>query len=240
MQVAFITAFQPTVQRPTGQLEAAAASRSASDKGSAHQSAQNAAQATNAQATSRTQPHRQAGAAESGQQIEGKANSKSDTPERAEAPHKKTNGEALTEAELQQLDRLKQTDREVRQHEHAHQSTGGQYAGNIEYQYQRGPDGQQYAVAGEVSIDSSPVPGDPAATIDKMEQIRAAATAPAEPSAQDRKVAAQASQHLMAARLELAMQLREMNEARGVANDQPGEPQQANTSVTAATSMASA
>ncbi|MDI4637796.1 MULTISPECIES: putative metalloprotease CJM1_0395 family protein [Halomonadaceae] len=218
MQVAPITAFQPTVQRPTGQVEAAAASRAASDKASAHQSAQISAQATNAQATSRIQPPKQADAAEPGQQTDSKTTSKSDTSERAEAQHKKANGEVLTEAELQQLDRLKQTDREVRQHEHAHQSSGGQYAGRIEYEYERGPDGQQYAVAGEVSIDSSPVPGDPAATIDKMEQVRAAATAPAEPSAQDRKVAAQANQHLIAARLELAMQQREMDGARNTTN----------------------
>ena len=225
MQVAPITAFQPTIQRPTGQVEAAAASRGASDKSSAHQEAQHAAQAYNAQSTSRTQPHRQAGAAESGQKTDDKPTNKPDTSEHTKAPHNKTNQEALTEAELQQLDRLKQTDREVRQHEHAHQSTGGKFAGSIEYEYERGPDGQQYAVAGEVSIDSSPVPGDPAATIAKMEQIRAAANAPAEPSAQDRKVAAQASQHLMAARLELAMQQSEMDDARGAANDTHNENQ---------------
>ncbi|WP_304526690.1 putative metalloprotease CJM1_0395 family protein [Halomonas sp. I5-271120] len=176
------------------------------------------------------QPTRQAGAPESGQKTDDKPTNKPDTSEHTKAPHNKTNQEALTEAELQQLDRLKQTDREVRQHEHAHQSTGGKFAGSIEYEYERGPDGQQYAVAGEVSIDSSPVPGDPAATIAKMEQIRAAANAPAEPSAQDRKVAAQASQHLMAARLELAMQQSEMDDARGAANDARNENESENQS----------
>ena len=53
-----------------------------------------------------------------------------------------------------------------------------------------GPDGNRYAIGGEVSIDVAPVDGDPEATIAKMEIVKAAALAPAEPSAQDRKVAA--------------------------------------------------
>ncbi|MEM6357195.1 MAG: putative metalloprotease CJM1_0395 family protein, partial [Pseudomonadota bacterium] len=42
---------------------------------------------------------------------------------------------------------------------------------------------------GSVSIDVSPVPGDPEATIAKMQQVKAAALAPAEPSSADRRVA---------------------------------------------------
>jgi hypothetical protein len=49
-----------------------------------------------------------------------------------------------------------------------------------------------YAVSGEVSIDSSPVKGDPKATVRKMEQVVRAALAPAQPSGQDRAVAAAA------------------------------------------------
>ena len=61
-----------------------------------------------------------------------------------------------------------------------------------QFSYETGPDGQQYAVAGEVGIDTAAVPGDPQATIDKMEQVKQAALAPASPSSQDLKVAAQA------------------------------------------------
>ncbi len=84
-------------------------------------------------------------------------------------------------------------DREVRAHEHAHAAVGGQYAGAPTYQFVKGPDGVNYAVAGEVSISTSSVPNDPEATIRKAQQIRAAANAPANPSGQDRSVAAAAT-----------------------------------------------
>ena len=96
----------------------------------------------------------------------------------------------MSEAEQAQVDKLKARDREVRAHEQAHATVGGQYAGEPSYTYQTGPDNQRYAVGGEVSIDTSPVEGDPEATVDKMEIVIAAALAPAEPSPQDRKVAA--------------------------------------------------
>ncbi|MDO6823213.1 putative metalloprotease CJM1_0395 family protein [Marinobacter sp. 1_MG-2023] len=110
----------------------------------------------------------------------------------------------LNEAELKELSELKARDREVRAHEAAHQAVGGQYAGSMSFTYQRGADGAQYAVGGEVSIDVSPVNGDPQATIEKMRVVRAAAMAPAEPSGQDRAVAAQAMQTMLQAQSELA------------------------------------
>lgn len=119
-----------------------------------------------------------------------------------EAPGKEAGG--LDEAELKELTELKARDREVRAHEAAHQAVGGQYAGGMSFTYQRGPDGAQYAVGGEVSIDISPVNGNPQATIEKMRVVRAAAMAPAEPSGQDRAVAAQAMQVLLQAQSELA------------------------------------
>ncbi|TFH86685.1 SprA-related family protein [Billgrantia azerbaijanica] len=126
----------------------------------------------------------------------------------------KPNGETLSDAELRQLEQLKTTDQEVRRHELAHQVAGGQYTGAASYEYQRGPDGQRYAVAGEVPIDYGPVPGDPRATIDKMQQVISAALAPADPSPKDHQVAATARQYLLTAQLELAQQQSEMNEAR--------------------------
>ena len=125
-----------------------------------------------------------------------------DESEAAEAPGKEAGG--LDEAELKELTELKARDREVRAHEAAHQAVGGQYAGGMSFTYQRGPDGAQYAVGGEVSIDISPVSGNPQATIEKMRVVRAAAMAPAEPSGQDRAVAAQAMQVLLQAQSELA------------------------------------
>lgn len=95
-------------------------------------------------------------------------------------------------------------DREVRTHEQAHLSAAGAHAtSGASFTYERGPNGVLYATGGEVSIDSSPVPNDPQATIAKAEVIQRAALAPANPSAQDRSVAAQASQMETQARTEL-------------------------------------
>ncbi|WP_440958277.1 putative metalloprotease CJM1_0395 family protein [Oceanicaulis sp. LC35] len=134
-------------------------------------------------------------------------------------------GEDLSEGEQKQVAELKKRDREVRQHEQAHQAAGGQYASAPSYEYQKGPDGQQYAVGGEVQIDSSPIAGDPEATIEKMRVVKAAALAPAEPSGQDRKVAAAADAAAQQARAELAAQDREERQA-ALEGEQPVDPAQ--------------
>ena len=84
----------------------------------------------------------------------------------------------------------------MRVHEQAHLAAACPYAnGAPTFEFQTGPDGQRYAVGGEVSIDSSPVPGDTEATVRKAQTTKRAALAPSDPpSAQDRKVAAQAAQ----------------------------------------------
>ena len=116
----------------------------------------------------------------------------------------------LDPEEQQQVAELKKRDREVRAHEQAHLAAAGPYAsGGPTYQFETGPDGNRYAVGGEVQIDTSPIPDDPEATIEKARVVRAAALAPAEPSSQDRAVAAAASQMEAAARAELAKQRRD-------------------------------
>lgn len=131
----------------------------------------------------------------------------------------RANAQALDSAQLKQLSELKARDREVRAHEAAHQAVGGQYAGAISYVYQRGPDGAQYAVGGEVSIDTAPIDGDPQATIEKMRTVRAAALAPAEPSPQDRAVAAQAMQIMLQAQSDLATNSSGDDEPSGAKGD---------------------
>ncbi|WP_404363893.1 putative metalloprotease CJM1_0395 family protein [Marinobacter sp.] len=121
----------------------------------------------------------------------------------------------LDEAALKELETLKARDREVRAHEMAHKAVGGQYAGAISYVFQRGPDGAQYAVGGEVSISLSPIQGDPQATVEKMRIVRAAAMAPAEPSGQDRAVAAEAMQMMLRAQVDLALERRENQQDAG-------------------------
>mgnify|MGYP006402598343 FL=1 len=108
--------------------------------------------------------------------------------------------------DAEQIKELKARDTEVRIHEQAHATVGGQYAGSPSYEYQRGPDGTNYAVGGEVQIDVAEIKGDPQATIEKMQTVRAAALAPQEPSSADRSIAADATQKLMAAQAELASQ----------------------------------
>ena len=107
------------------------------------------------------------------------------------------------------ISQLRARDREVRVHEAAHAAVGGQYAGSPSLQFTRGPDGVNYATSGEVSISTGKVSGDPQATIEKARVVRAAALAPASPSAQDRRVASQASQLESDARVELRVELRE-------------------------------
>lgn len=110
---------------------------------------------------------------------------------------------ALSDEEKKMVQELKTRDTEVRAHEAAHMAAGGQYAGSAKYSYQKGPDGQRYAVGGEVSIDTSAVKNDPQATIMKMQVVKRAASAPASPSGQDRSVAAAAAVTEMNARKEL-------------------------------------
>ena len=117
-----------------------------------------------------------------------------DDDEGSAKPGPKTELE-LSEEERRLLNELRARDAEVRAHERAHVAAAGPYAnGGPTFEYQTGPDGRQYAVGGEVSIDTSPVPGDPEATVRKAQTIKRAALAPSDPSAQDRQVAAQAAQ----------------------------------------------
>ena len=113
-------------------------------------------------------------------------------------------GAALEPHEQAEVDRLRERDREVRTHEQAHAAAGGQHVrGGVQLEYATGPDGRRYAVGGEVSIDTSPVSGDPQATVLKAQAIRRAALAPSQPSGQDRSVAASASRMEAEARRDL-------------------------------------
>lgn len=144
----------------------------------------------------------------------------------------RANPNELSPEEQQEVQRLRQTDRKVRAHEQAHKTVGGPYAGAISYETVTGPDGRQYAVAGEVEIDVSPVPNNPEATIRKMTVVERAALAPPEPSPQDIAVARtaqqlrlQAQQQLSEQRLEESRQGRESGSAliSAQSNANPGE-----------------
>jgi hypothetical protein len=96
----------------------------------------------------------------------------------------------LTNEEKMELAELKSRDREVRGYERAHVTAGGNLVTRgASYDYKTSPNGQRYAVPGEVGIDTSEVHGDPEATIRKMAQVVRAALAPTDPSSQDRRIA---------------------------------------------------
>lgn len=137
------------------------------------------------------------------------ARSSGDSSNSTSAAASPTSAAALTTQEERLLEQLRQTDRRVRAHEQAHMAAGaGLVRGGVSFSYETGPDEKRYAVGGEVSIDVSGG-SSPQETLVKARQIRAAALAPADPSAQDQKVAAQAARMESEARAEIAAQQRE-------------------------------
>ncbi|MBV1927954.1 MAG: hypothetical protein KUG81_00360 [Gammaproteobacteria bacterium] len=134
---------------------------------------------------------------------ENQQNAPQESVKPSESTRKTSITQQLTAKELEQVRLLKNLDREVRSHEQAHAIVGGPYAGAPNYQYTKGPDGQLYASSGHVKINSSEIAGDPAATLEKALQLKRAALAPAQPSQQDRRVAANAQQLAIEARADL-------------------------------------
>ena len=142
-------------------------------------------------------------------------------PPPAEASSARKPGELSDDAQ-KEVESLKKRDREVRQHELAHLIAGGQYVrGGPTYTYKIGPDGQRYAVGGEVQIDTGEIPDDPEATLKKMQVVERAALAPKDPSGQDYRVAAQARRQEMKARAELAQQKTDPDTADNKLPDEP-------------------
>ena len=128
----------------------------------------------------------------------------------------------LSEEEQAEVDQMKERDQEVQVHEQAHKSAGGSLASAPSYSYETGPDGKRYITDGEVQIDTSKG-SDPQETIDKMQQVQRAALAPAQPSSQDRKVAAEASRMEAEARAELAQQNRPSGSRESQKSEQSAE-----------------
>lgn len=106
-------------------------------------------------------------------------------------------GRPLKPSERFLLMELQSTDIKVKAHENAHLAAAGPYATTAaNYTYARGPDGNLYAVGGEVGIDTSEE-RTPESTISKMRVVQQAALAPADPSPQDRSIAAAATSKMI-------------------------------------------
>lgn len=140
--------------------------------------------------------------------------------EEGDAPPDEPRDNELSAEDQVVVKQMQARDTEVRRHEEAHATVGGQYAGSPSYTYATGPDAKRYAVAGEVPIDVTPVRDDLEATIDKMEVVKAAALAPVEPSGADRRVAALADNLRAQAVADLFME-------RAEAQNAPPHPEQA-------------
>jgi hypothetical protein len=131
----------------------------------------------------------------------------------------------LTPRERQQVTELQQIDRAVRAHEAAHIAAGGEViTSGANYSYTYGPDGRQYAVGGEVGIDTAPE-RDPADNVEKGIAIQNAALAPRDPSPQDYRVAGIGAQLESRGRGELARERAdESGVAAGASSGSGGEP----------------
>jgi hypothetical protein len=145
----------------------------------------------------------------------------SESSDDSQAKQQESQEKEQEQVEQQQIQQLQQRDVEVKAHEQAHAAVGGTHAGTPNYEYETGPNGKKYAVGGEVSIDVSKE-ATPEATIRKMQIVQAAALAPAEPSSQDRKVAAQAASNIAEAKVESVKQNAESAESKSDTNNVEG------------------
>ena len=119
--------------------------------------------------------------------------------ERREEAKKEDKAEDEKEAQKKELENIQ---REVVAHEAAHQAAAGELGGSVSYSYTEGPDGQSYITGGEVPIKLKEG-RTPEETLRNMQQVQRAANAPADPSGQDRQVAAKAAAIASKARQEI-------------------------------------
>jgi hypothetical protein len=91
---------------------------------------------------------------------------------------------------------LQQRDRAVRNEEERHAATAGQYAGEPQYTYRRGPDGKLYAVEGKVPIRLNAVSGEDQEKA--LRRVQAAAVSVQSPSSGDFAAVAGAAASLAA------------------------------------------
>ncbi|HFB66175.1 MAG TPA: hypothetical protein ENJ60_11625 [Aeromonadales bacterium] len=197
----------PPVPQPAQLFQAKANRTVSTDKANS-----NLAEANSAQNAGSTTGSANAAIGDSAQTGDGEQSSAEDSGLK-QNDSKATGSDKAAEAQQQQLlqqqiSELASRDREVRAHESAHAAVGGQFTGAPQFSFQKGPDGVLYAIGGEVSISTSEVPGDPEATLAKLETVIRAALAPAEPSGQDIRVASSAAASAAQIRSELALSKR--------------------------------
>lgn len=153
--------------------------------------------------------------------------SKETASESKRSEETKPSGEALSEAELSEVERLRKRDQKVRAHEQAHASAAGELAsGGIHFDYETGPDGGRYATGGHVGLRMPDAPS-PEEDLRIARKVERAALAPADPSPQDRAIANKARQKAAAAQREIAQReakkLEKENGSIQNGEEKPGE-----------------
>lgn len=141
-------------------------------------------------------------AVSSGEKTAGAENNTQNNTQNSDKNGAQKNIGELSQEEQRLVNELQAADTNVRAHEAAHMAAGGGLTSPASYTYERGPDNKMYAVAGEVGI-STGGGNTPQESLNKAQTIRRAALAPADPSPQDLKVAAQATSMEMSARAQI-------------------------------------
>lgn len=161
------------------------------------------------------------------------ANAENNTQNNDKNAGQKNIGELSLE-EQRIVTELQAADTNVRAHEAAHMAAGGGLTSPASYTYERGPDNKMYAVAGEVGI-STGEGNTPQESLNKAQTIRRAALAPADPSPQDLKVAAQAASMEMSARAQIMQEKMAQNSQNtNNSNETSGDGSTENSNVNSA------
>jgi hypothetical protein len=110
---------------------------------------------------------------------------------------------SLSDQERAEVEALRKREREVRRSESAKLQQAKSLARGPVYSYEVGPDGNVYAVDGEVIFDMKEVPGDPQRTAEKMSETRLALMAVPNPGPEERRLASEAARKEAVARAEI-------------------------------------
>lgn len=104
----------------------------------------------------------------------------------------------LSPEEKRIIAELEARDRAVRNEEERHAATAGQFGGEPQYTYRRGPDGKMYAVEGKVPIRLGNAGGTPEEQEKALRRVQAAAVSVQSPSSGDYAALAGAATSLAA------------------------------------------
>jgi hypothetical protein len=130
--------------------------------------------------------------------INGGGNAPAEANSRSDGATAASSAGQLSPAEKRIIAELQARDRAVRNEEERHANTAGQYAGEPQYTYRRGPDGKLYAVEGRVPIRLGNAGSSPEEQEKALRRVQAAAVSVQLPSSGDFRAIAGAATSLAA------------------------------------------